>query len=231
MRPKSAYSRTSFNPWHSFSVFTGVAIGITLVILISLLWFSTAARPPVIAATESERRILTTIDEAFRTGETYANVPPADGHLLRLMAEAVDAKNVVEIGTSTGISGMWLCLALEKTGGKLNTFELDPGRAAIARRHFERAGVSRLVNLVEGDAHRNLAKVDGPVDLAFIDAEKSGYIDYLNQVLPLVRSGGLILAHNADMVRDYVAAVKRNSALETVLFTEGAGMVVSLKKR
>lgn len=189
------------------------------------------AAPSGAAAADSESRILAVIDQAFKAGETYANVPPEDGRLLRLLTEAIGARNVVEIGTSTGISGMWICMALEKTGGKLNTFELDPGRAAIARRHFDRAGVSGFVNLVEGDAHRNLAKVSGPVDLAFIDAEKSGYTDYLNQVLPKVRPGGLILAHNAEMVPDYVATVKRNPALETVLYTSGAGMVVSLKKK
>ncbi len=224
------YRRLPLHPWNAFAAFTGVAIGVTVVILISLMWFASPGSAPL-AATESERKILTTLDQVVRSGPTYANVPPADGRLLRLLAEAIDARNVVEIGTSTGVSGLWLCLALSKSGGLLTTFELDAGRAAAARRHFERAGVGHLVNVVEGDAHRNLAQVTGPVDLVFIDAEKSGYIDYLNQLLPRVRPGGLILAHNADMAHDYVAAVKGNPALETVLYNGGGGMAVTLKKR
>lgn len=84
------------------------------------------AQSPPLGQTESEKRILTTINDVVRAGALYANVPVADGRMLRLLAEAVNAKSVIEIGTSTGISGLWLCMALEKTGGKLTTFELDP---------------------------------------------------------------------------------------------------------
>jgi predicted O-methyltransferase YrrM len=216
--------------WNTFPVFTLVAIGVLLIVLVLMLWTS-AGPTPVLAARESEKRILTTIDEMVRSRETYANVPPADGRLLRLLAETINARNVVEIGTSTGISGLWLCLALQKTEGKLTTFEIDATRAASARRRFAQAGVDALVTVNEGDAHRNLRNVAAPVDLAFIDAEKPGYVDYLNQLLPMVRPGGLILAHNTDMVPEYLAAVKRNPDLETVLFTQGAGMAVTLKKR
>jgi len=67
--------------------------------------------------------------------------------------------------------------------------------------------------------------------LRFIDADKSGYVDSLNELLPLVRPGGLILAHNTDMVPDYVKTVAANSILETIFYTEGAGLGVTLKKR
>ena len=151
--------------------------------------------------------------------------------MLRLLTEAVNAKHVIEIGTSTGISGMWFCMALKKTGGKLTTFELDAGRAALARAHFEKAGVDRLVTLVEGDAHQNITKLRGPVDVVFIDAEKEGYLDYLKKMLPLVRPGGLILAHNINMVPDYVKAITTNPDLETVFYMEGNQLSVTLKKR
>lgn len=186
---------------------------------------------PPVAKTESEKRILFTISEAVKAGELYANVPAVDGRLLRLLAESVNAKEVVEIGTSTGISGMWFCLALEKTGGKLTTFELDSRRASLARAHFKKAGVEGLVNLVEGDAHRNIAKLKGPVDVVFIDAEKEGYIDYLNKMLPLVRPGGLILAHNLDMAPEYVKVVTANPDLDTVFYMQGNQLGVTLKKR
>ena len=103
---------------------------------------------PLIPRAESEKRILAAIEGATKAGELYANVPTADGRLLRLLTEAADAKHVVEIGTSTGLSGMWFCMALEKTGGKLTTFEFDPGRAATARKHFKEAGVKDRKSVV-----------------------------------------------------------------------------------
>ena len=80
-------------------------------------------------------------------------MPAADGRVLRLLTEAANAKHVVEIGTSTGLSGLWYCMALEKTGGKLTTFEYDSGRAATAKKHFKDGRVERLATVVEGDAH------------------------------------------------------------------------------
>lgn len=186
---------------------------------------------PPIARSAAEKKILATLDAAAKAGETYENVPASDGRLLRLLAEAVDAKQVVEIGTSTGLSGMWLAMALEKTGGHLTTFEYDPGRAAIAKKHFTEAGVDQLVTIVQGDAHKTLARLHGPIDLAFIDADKDGYVDYLNHLLPLVRPGGLLLAHNVDMVPAYVKAVTTNPNLETVFYMQGNGLAVTLKKR
>jgi len=181
--------------------------------------------------TQRERKILAVLDRMVRSHETYLSVPEQDGKALRLFAEAAGARDVVEIGTSTGYSGLWLCLALEKTNGRLTTFEIDHDRAAKAHEHFREAGVEKRVTIVEGDAHKQLANVRGPIDLAFIDADKDGYVDYLNKLLPLLKSGGLILAHNVDMVPDYVKVVKSNPDLETIFYTEGGGLAVTLKKR
>jgi predicted O-methyltransferase YrrM len=186
---------------------------------------------PPLAKTESEKRILATLDEVVKNGDLYANVPAADGRMLRILAESVQAKQVVEFGTSTGLSGLWFCLALEKTGGKLTTFEYDSGRAAAARANFKRAAVDRLVTIVEGDAHQTFKKFKDPIDVVFIDADKEGYVDYLKQVLPLVRPGGLILAHNVEMADEYIAALKTNPDLDTVFYMSGGGLSVTLKKR
>lgn len=189
-----------------------------------------AATPPL-ARTPAEKKVLETIDSIVRAGDLYANVPAADGRLLRIFTEATGAKTVVEIGTSTGISGLWFCLALSKTGGKLITFDVDRNRTALARRHFRQAGVEAYVTLVEGDAHQNVTKLRDPVDLVFIDADKEGYVDYLKKLLPLVRPGGLILAHNTEMVPEYMQAVNSSPDLETVVYTTGGGLAVTLKKR
>ncbi len=187
-----------------------------------------------LANSDREKRILAVLEEARQAGKLYLSVPIADGRMLRLLSEAVNAKSVIEIGTSTGYSGLWFCLALESTGGKLTTFEFDKGRAATARKHFEQAGVSAMITLIEGDAHENVKQLKGPVDVVFIDADKEGYLDYLEKVLPLVRPGGLILAHNTQLaaVRDgYLKRVLADPALETVVYNDGGGLGITVKKR
>jgi caffeoyl-CoA O-methyltransferase len=181
--------------------------------------------------TDPERRILAVLEGMVKSHQTYLSVPMQDGKALRLLTEAASAKNVVEIGTSTGYSGLWFCLGLQRTGGHLTTFEIDHERASKAREHFKEAGVEQMVTLVEGDAHEQIARLKGPVDLVFIDADKDGYVDYLNKLRPLVRPDGLILAHNVEMVPDYVKAVTNSAELETIFYMEGGGLGVTLKKR
>lgn len=189
--------------------------------------------PPPLARNENEKRIIAALNDFRETGPVFQNVPMNDGKMLRLLAEAVNAKSVVEIGTSTGYSGLWFALALVNTGGKLTTFEIDPGRASVARKRFQQAGVDKIVTIVQGDAHEKIKELKGPIDVVFIDADKEGYVDYLNKLLPLVRPGGLILAHNVSpgmQGEGYVRQVTSNPELETVFYLEGGGLGISLKK-
>jgi len=192
------------------------------------------SKPPL-AKNEAEKKILAVLNELGGSGgRGMMNVPEEDGRLLRLLAETSGARQIVEIGTSNGYSGLWQCLALKATAGKLTTFEIDPERAALARQNFKKAGVDDIVTLVEGDAHEKVAQVEGPVDLCFIDADKEGYTDYLNKLLPKVRPGGLIVAHNITpgMVDPkYLSAITTNPDLETVFYQQGGGVSVTLKKR
>ncbi|MHC4215584.1 MAG: O-methyltransferase [Planctomycetota bacterium] len=183
-----------------------------------------------------EKKLMAILKDLFENQrEGMMNVPPEDGRLLRVLTESMRARHVVEIGTSNGYSGIWFCMALQKTGGKLTTYEIDAGRAKLARENFKRAGVEDIVTLIEGDAHEEVKKLKGRIDIVFLDAEKSGYIDYLNKLLPLVRPGGLILAHNtsglASSMKDYLDAVTTSENLETIfLHKQGRGMGVTLKK-
>lgn len=196
---------------------------------------STFAAAPL-AKDDAERKILDVLDEMDRSQRRGTmSVPRDDGRLLRLLAEGAGVQHVVELGTSHGYSGIWFCLALRATGGRLTTFEIDPGHAAAARENFQRAGVSNLVTLIEGNAHQEVTKLKGPIDLVFLDADKEGYADYLNKLLPLVRPGGLIVAHNitAGMADPaFIKAVTTNSALDSVFVSVGSsGLSLSLKKR
>jgi predicted O-methyltransferase YrrM len=195
-----------------------------------------AIKSPPLPKTEAERKILDVLEDMYRNQRRgMMNVPPDDGRLLRLLAETTGAKHVVEIGTSNGYSAIWFCLALRSTGGKLTTYEIDPGRAALARQNFKHAGVDKMVTLVEGDAHKEVTKQKEPIDILFLDADKSGYPDYLKKLLPLIRPGGLIVAHNMVYPPpdpQYIKAVTINPELETIfLHMRGPGVGVTLKKR
>jgi len=188
-----------------------------------------------LAKNDAEKKILGVLDTlAKEDSRGMMNVSPQDGRLLRLLTESVGAKNVIEIGTSNGYSAIWFCLALRDTGGKLTTHEIDAERAALARENFKRAGVDSIVRLVEGNAHETVKKLEGPIDVLFLDADKEGYIDYLNQLLPKVRPGGLVIAHNMNPGQadpNYTKAITANPDLETVfLLMEGAGIGVTMKK-
>jgi predicted O-methyltransferase YrrM len=187
-----------------------------------------------LAGDDAEQKILTSLEEINQKQGRMMNVPPQDGRLLRLLVESISAENVVEFGTSNGVSAIWIANALRKTGGKLTTHEIEPDVAALARQNFVAAGVGEFVTIVEGDAHKNVADLKGPIDLVFIDADKEGYLDYLTKTLPLVRPGGLILAHNMNSrMADpgFLKAITTDPALETLFYAEGGGMSVTLKKR
>ena len=195
---------------------------------------SAALQQPPVPVNEEEKKILSILDDMDRNQRRgMMNVPIEDGRVLRLLTEATGAKHVVEIGTSNGYSGIWFCLALRTTGGKLTTHDIDEGRAALARENFKRAGVDKLVTLVFGDAHETVTRLKGPIDILFLDADKPGYTDYLNKLLPLVRPGGLILAHNVNMgqMQDFIKAITTDPNLETVFQGQGQGLSVTLKKR
>ena len=209
-------------------------------ILMTLLIALTLARPVTAqiakegtpqAKTEAEQRALAVLATIPR----HLSVPPEDGRLLRILAESIGAKQVVELGTSTGYSGIWLALALRSTGGRLTTFEIDEQRAREARGYFQKAGVEDLVTVIVGDAHVETPKVREPIDLLFIDADKEGYLDYLTKLLPLVRPGGLIVAHNMHYPSPdprFVRAVTTSRDLETVFLNmQAAGLALTLKKR
>jgi caffeoyl-CoA O-methyltransferase len=191
---------------------------------------------PPLAADPSEEKILKLLEEIAQTETSNLLVPLEDGRLLRTLTESTGAKNVVEVGTYIGYSTLWFCLALRNTGGKITTHELDPKNVALARENLKRAGVENLVTIVEGDAHETVTKLKDPIDILFIDADKPGYADYVRRLLPLVRPGGLILAHNttntARQMPDYFTAVTTDPNLDSIfLGQQSVGIGVTLKKR
>jgi len=197
---------------------------------------ASATLAPSIGKSDTEKRILAVLDDLDRNQRLRSlTVPLEDARLLRVLTEAINAKHVVELGTANGYSGIWFALALQATGGKLTTYEIDGERVKQARENFKRAGVDHLITVIEGDAHVEVTKLKEPIDLVFIDADKEGYFDYLNKLLPRVRPGGLLVAHNMRTPEPdprYIKAITTDPDLETIFLNmHSAGVAVSLKKR
>ena len=168
------------------------------------------------------------------------NVPEADGQAMYDIIMKNNYKAAVEVGTSTGHSGIWIAWALSKTGGKLITIEIDEKRHQQALRNFREAGVSEFVDARLADAHALVPELEGPVDFVFLDADKDWYTKYAQALLPKLSEGGCLTAHNVAGSRqgrrnrwkqeffDYLESV---SSLETtVLNVSQAGLSVSYKK-
>jgi caffeoyl-CoA O-methyltransferase len=132
------------------------------------------------------------------------NVPiigPLVGEFLSMLATSCGAKNVLEIGTATGYSGIWLGRVAGKNKGKLTTIESDPARVEIASKSFRDAGISDSVEIVAGDARKEVPRIvkggPGKFDIAFIDVgDKSLYVDLLEDCVKAIRVGGFLIADN-----------------------------------
>ncbi|MGW4129969.1 O-methyltransferase [Amycolatopsis japonica] len=122
-------------------------------------------------------------------------VAPNQGKLLNLMARMIGARSILEIGTLGGYSTIWLARALPPQG-RLVTLEYDPKHADVARSNIDAAGLGGLVDVRVGKALDLLPSVDGPIDLAFIDADKANNPAYFEASLKLVRPGGVIVVDN-----------------------------------
>ncbi len=189
---------------------------------------------PTVPKDDAEKRALAALNK-MAEGKWYLNITRREGRVLRQLTEAVGAKRIVEIGTSSGYSTIWLAMAARANGGKVFTHEIDPEKVKLATANFKMAGVDDVITIIEGDAHETIKQHKEPIDVLFFDAEKKGYLDYLKQLLPLVRPGGLIFGHDMHgRMPDprYMEAITSNPNLDTsFIMMESFGISMTLKKR
>lgn len=181
------------------------------------------------------------------------NVPEVDGQALHDIVLKHGYKDALEIGTSTGYSGIWIAWALAKTGGKLITVEIDRRRYEEAVANFRKAGLEKYVDARLGDAHEIVPALEGPFDFVFCDADKDWYTKYLSATVDKIRPGGCFAAHNVFEGfsggfgrrggrrgsgggmggSGYLEFARSLSSLETKVLTElrgSGGLAVSYKK-
>jgi caffeoyl-CoA O-methyltransferase len=163
------------------------------------------------------------------------NIPYSDGKVLYDLVLKNKYKKAVEIGTSTGLSAIWIAWALSKTGGKLITIEIDERRHKKALVNFRAAGLSEYIDARLADAHELVKELKGPFDFVFSDADKDWYKNYFIALAPKLEVGGCFTAHNASNtglagIREFMDYLKSLPNFKTTIDTTSrAGISISYK--
>lgn len=175
-------------------------------------------------------------------------VSPGVGATLRFLASVLDARSVVEVGTGTGVSGIWLLRGM-RSDGVLTTVDIDAEHQRLARQAYTEAGLApQRARTISGAALDVLPRLtDGHYDLVFLDGDKREYAAYLTEALRLVRPGGIIAFDNAlwhdrvadpaqrdeetVAIRDLGRAVAAHDELVPLLLPVGDGLLVAKKER
>jgi len=189
---------------------------------------------PPVPRGDKEKKALAALKEMTK-GKWHLNITTREGRVLRQLVEATGAKRIVEVGTSSGYSTIWLAMGARATGGRVYTHEINPKMIALARENFKKAGVDDIITIIKGDAHDTVKQHKDTIDVVFLDAEKKGYLDYLAKLKPLVRPGGLILGHDMHPPMPdprYIKAITTNPDLDTsFIMMESFGISMTTKKR
>jgi caffeoyl-CoA O-methyltransferase len=190
--------------------------------------------------------VLSEIDKS--TSQNHSQPWMMSGHLqgnfLEMISKLMSPSRILEIGTMTGYSAVCLAKGL-KEGGCLHTIEKREKDASDAVKNIEKAGLQDRVNVHTGDAKEIIPNLSETWDLVFIDADKTGYIDYYKLIFPRVRKGGLIIADNvlyhgevlseelkgknAIAIQAFNQFIAEQSGIQTVMLTVRDGLMLILK--
>jgi predicted O-methyltransferase YrrM len=161
------------------------------------------------------------------------NITRDTGRLLWVLVRATGATRILEVGTSNAFSTIWLADGARATGGRVTTLEVNPEKVALARANLASAGLDGLVEIITGPAADTLARLPGPFDIAFLDADRPSYLSYLELVVPRLRTGGMLIADNvtshAHELGEFLRRVKSHPQLFAVTVPIGNGEEIALK--
>ena len=216
------------------------AFHLSLFVLIMAAALSALPAPangPQAAATDLDAKVRN-----FLTGHRDQwrdeNVTESDGMFLYDFVLRHKYTKALEIGTSTGHSGIWIAWALSKTGGTLVTIEIDEARHARAVENFKAAGLDGYVDARLADAHEEVPLLKGPFDFVFVDADKEWYQNYFKMLLPKLDPGGCFAAHNVlnlefmHGIKEFLDYARSQPEIETTVErTSGSGISLSFKKK
>ena len=196
-----------------------------------------------------ERNFLMKELEAQAIRETIPVVTPAVGQYLSQLVNLCGAREILEIGTATGYSTLWLAEGAAAHRGRITTIDMNAGRRDEALENFVRAGQAEMIQSLLGDARKILPDLDKAFDFIFIDAAKSEYLEYLELTLPKLKAGGILAVDNVlfrgwvvpgavyapkydrmvNKLREFLQVLCQNSELKTTVLPLGDGLAVSQK--
>jgi len=173
--------------------------------------------------------------ELFRSQNPFWNINPHNGMFLGILVRAMKAKAVLEIGTSNGFSALFLGFALKDTGGKLLTIDIDPNKIAIAKENIKKAGLDDVIEVMQGDAHQIVPKLNKEFDMIFLDADHLNNNTYLDELLPKLRVGGLLLTDDqtyfARETTEFTDRIRKDPNLISVLVPIDDGVEMTYKRK
>lgn len=181
--------------------------------------------------------------ERERLMEEFQRIPlnttPGDAMMLRILVESSGAQRGVEVGSATGYGAVNMGIGFERTGGHLETIDIDEEMVAKCRENVKRFGLEDTVTVIQGDALKVLPRLTGEYDFVFIDALKQDYFKYFRAVEPKLKAGALIVADNViqfgDAMRDFLDFMEASPDYEVVTIRasmeKNDGMMVCYKLR
>jgi predicted O-methyltransferase YrrM len=180
-----------------------------------------------------DEQSLEVLQELEKTASDFWNIAPDSANFLNMLIKISDSKNVLEVGTSNGYSGVWLAKALKVTGGKLTTIEFYEKRIVMAQENFKMCGVDDIITVLQGSACNVLQTIEGEIDFAFIDANKSEYVKYFDIINPKLKVGGIIACDNItshpDKVASFVDKIQADPNYQVEILDLPAGMLLAYK--
>lgn len=180
--------------------------------------------------TKQEQELLAELE---KTQKDFWNISHESANFLNMLIKISGAKNIVEVGTSNGYSGIWIAKALKKTGGHLTTIEYYEKRIVLALENFKKCEVDDIITIKQGSACEVLETLNDEFDFAFIDANKSEYIKYFELIDPKLKKGGIIVADNitshAEKVATFVEKIKSDPNYQVEILDFPGGMLLAHK--
>ena len=159
----------------------------------------------------------------------YRNIEPESAELLNVLIRAQQSKRILEIGTSTGYSTLWLAYAAQATLAKITTLEIDAERSELAHQNAVDFSLDRFVEFLVSDAQDYLRKTTEKFDFILLDAERDAYCDYWNYLPQILKEkGGLLVVDNVvsheSEVKDFLNLIRDNPKFSTAILPIGAGL-------
>ncbi|MBZ5585998.1 MAG: class I SAM-dependent methyltransferase [Acidobacteriia bacterium] len=160
-----------------------------------------------------------------------------DAMMLRILVESRGAKHGVEVGGNVGYGAINMGIGFERTGGRLYSVEIDPGNVRTSRRNLETVGLSKTVEVIEGDALKVLPTLEGGIDFIFLDALKPDYLKYFKALEPKLVRGATVAADNvivsARQMADFLNYVQSSPNYDSVVIRasmhKNDGMLIGFK--